>query len=91
MSAVTSRCILQLQCSRYARCDRPDAFVLCAQHLDSTPNQYIQWRYGIGEDREQLQKVNLKVSEEEEKKMAEKQVRECRRLFQPLLCSCVHE
>ena len=49
--------------------------MLCAQHLDSTPNQYIQWRYGIGEDREQLQKVNLKVSEEEEKKMAEKQVR----------------
>ena len=48
--------------------------MLCAQHLDSTPNQYIQWRYGIGEDREQLQKVNLKVSEEEEKKMAEKQV-----------------
>ncbi len=46
------------------------------QHLDSTPNQYIQWRYGIGEDREQLQKVNLKVSEEEEKKMAEKQVRQ---------------
>lgn len=45
------------------------------QHLDSSPNQYIQWRYGIGEDREALSKVNLKASEDEEKKMAEKQVR----------------
>ena len=45
------------------------------QHLDSSPNQYIQWRYGIGEDREALEKVNLKVNEDEEKKMAEKQVR----------------
>ena len=38
-----------------------------------TPNQYIQWRYQIGEDREGLEKVNRKVSEEEEKKMAQKQ------------------
>lgn len=44
------------------------------QHLDSSPNQYIQWRYGIGEDREALEKVNLKTNDDEEKKMAEKQV-----------------
>ena len=52
-----------------------DAPAALPQHLDSSPNQYIQWRYGIGEDREALEKVNLKVSEEEQKKMAEKQAR----------------
>ncbi len=39
------------------------------QHLDKTPNQYIQWRYAIGEDREALTKVDRKLTEEEEKKM----------------------
>lgn len=53
------------------------AGVASLQHLDSSPNQYIQWRYGIGEDREALEKVNLKVNDDEEKKMAEKQVRQC--------------
>lgn len=48
--------------------------LLFPQHLDSSPNQYIQWRYGIGEDREALEKVNLKTNDDEEKKMAEKQV-----------------
>jgi len=45
------------------------AFHHLEQHLDKTPNQYIQWRYCIGEDREALSKVDRKLTEEEEKKM----------------------
>lgn len=41
------------------------------QHLDKTPNQYIQWRYATGEDREGVDSVFRKATEEEEKKMAE--------------------
>jgi len=33
------------------------AFHHIEQHLDITANQYIQWRYAIGEDREALGKV----------------------------------
>lgn len=40
------------------------------QHLDKTPNQYIQWRYATGEDREGVESVFRKTTEEEEKKMA---------------------
>lgn len=40
------------------------------QHLDKTPNQYIQWRYATGEDREGVDSVFRKATEEEEKKMA---------------------
>ncbi|KAG2201953.1 hypothetical protein INT47_000492 [Mucor saturninus] len=32
------------------------AFHHIEQHLDSTPNEYIQWRYATGEDREELDK-----------------------------------
>ncbi|KAG1058230.1 hypothetical protein G6F42_028763 [Rhizopus arrhizus] len=32
------------------------AFHHIEKHLDSTPNQYIQWRYATGEDREELDK-----------------------------------
>ena len=32
------------------------------QHLEKTPNEYIRWRYAIGEDRENLSKVTRKVS-----------------------------
>lgn len=45
------------------------AFHHLEQHLDKTANQYIQWRYAIGEDREALSKVDRKLTEEEEKKM----------------------
>jgi elongation factor 3 len=45
------------------------AFHHLEQHLEKTPNQYIQWRYAIGEDREALTKVDRKLTEEEEKKM----------------------
>ena len=37
------------------------AFHHVEQHLDKTPNQYIQWRYASGEDRENLEKVDRKV------------------------------
>ena len=33
------------------------AFFHIEQHLDISANQYIQWRYAIGEDREALGKV----------------------------------
>lgn len=37
------------------------AFHHIDQHLDKTPNEYIRWRYEIGEDRENLSKVNRQV------------------------------
>jgi elongation factor 3 len=46
------------------------AFHHIESHLDKTPNQYIQWRYATGEDREELGKANRQVSEEEEKAMS---------------------
>jgi elongation factor 3 len=33
------------------------AFHHIEQHLGKTANEYIQWRYAVGEDREALQKV----------------------------------
>ena len=38
------------------------AFHHIENHLDMSPNQYIQWRYATGEDRESLDKVSRKVS-----------------------------
>ncbi|KAI9356046.1 P-loop containing nucleoside triphosphate hydrolase protein [Pilaira anomala] len=47
------------------------AFHHIEKHLDSTPNEYIQWRYATGEDREELDKndrmhgdANKKVMEQ---------------------------
>ena len=48
------------------------AFHHIEQHLEKTPNQYIQWRYAIGEDREAIDRVDRQATEEEEKKMNEK-------------------
>lgn len=48
--------------------------VSCLQHLDKTPNEYIQWRYAIGEDRESLSKTHRQATEEEEKLMAKQHV-----------------
>jgi elongation factor 3 len=45
------------------------AFTHLHQHLDKTPNEYIQWRYQGGEDKEALVKATVKVTEEEEAKM----------------------
>mmetsp|Transcript_28813 Transcript_28813/g.85261 ORF Transcript_28813/g.85261 Transcript_28813/m.85261 type:complete len:1020 (-) Transcript_28813:814-3873(-) len=42
------------------------AFHHLEKHLDKTANQYIQWRYNIGEDREALGKVDRKLTPEEE-------------------------
>ncbi|KAJ3298427.1 hypothetical protein HK104_010757 [Borealophlyctis nickersoniae] len=39
------------------------AFHHLEQHLEKTPNQYIQWRYFGGEDREVLEKESRKMSE----------------------------
>jgi elongation factor 3 len=44
------------------------AFTHIENHLDKTPNQYIQWRYQYGDDKEALVKANLTLNEEEEAK-----------------------
>jgi elongation factor 3 len=41
------------------------AFHHIEQHLDKTPNEYIQWRYAVGEDREALIKVTRQETEED--------------------------
>lgn len=48
------------------------AFHHLEQHLDSTPNQYIQWRYQFGEDKELLSKASRQLTEEEERIVAQK-------------------
>ncbi|KAI8149488.1 P-loop containing nucleoside triphosphate hydrolase protein [Fennellomyces sp. T-0311] len=45
------------------------AFHHIEKHLDISPNEYIQWRYATGEDREELEKVDRQITEEEEKQM----------------------
>ncbi len=41
------------------------AFHHLEQHLDKTPNEYIQWRYAVGEDREALIKVTRQETAED--------------------------
>ncbi|TPX71914.1 hypothetical protein SpCBS45565_g00827 [Spizellomyces sp. 'palustris'] len=41
------------------------AFHHLDQHLEKTPNQYIQWRYQTGEDREVLEKESRKLTEQD--------------------------
>ena len=50
------------------------AFHHMEKHLDKSPNEYIQWRYASGEDKEGTEKAARMLTEEEEKKMAEKVV-----------------
>lgn len=45
------------------------AFHHMEAHLDKSPNEYIQWRYASGEDKEDLEKVHVKVTDEEKKQM----------------------
>lgn len=46
------------------------AFVHIEEHLDKTPNQYIQWRYECdGEDKEDLNKVTHIMSDEDMAKL----------------------
>ncbi|KAL7423178.1 translational elongation factor EF-1 alpha [Cryptotrichosporon argae] len=47
------------------------AFHHIDNHLDSTPLDYMLWRYQTGEDLEELNKANRVMTEEEKKKMAE--------------------
>lgn len=48
------------------------AFHHLERHLEKTPNEYIRWRYAIGEDREALEKDTRQISEEELAKMQQK-------------------
>ena len=48
------------------------AFHHIEKHLDKTPNQYIQWRYVSGEDREEQEKTHIAMTEDEIAKMHEK-------------------
>ncbi|KAI8379204.1 armadillo-type protein [Radiomyces spectabilis] len=47
------------------------AFHHIEKHLDITPNEYIQWRYATGEDREELEKVDRVINEDEAKQMSQ--------------------
>jgi elongation factor 3 len=46
------------------------AFHHVEQHLDISPNEYIQWRYQYGEDKELLQKQTRQLSEEEKSELS---------------------
>lgn len=44
------------------------------EHKEKTPNQYLQWRYRFGDDREVLLKESRKIGSEQERKMMEEQI-----------------
>ncbi|TID23846.1 hypothetical protein CANINC_003138 [Pichia inconspicua] len=44
------------------------------EHKEKTPNQYMQWRYRFGDDREVLLKESRKIGSDEELKMMETQI-----------------
>ncbi|AEY97553.1 FAFL131Wp [Eremothecium gossypii FDAG1] len=44
------------------------------EHKEKTANQYLQWRYRFGDDREVLLKESRKISSEEEMKMMETEI-----------------
>lgn len=43
------------------------AFAHIQNHLEKTPNEYIQWRYATGEDKESLQNASMNMTEEDMK------------------------
>ncbi|KAK5658286.1 hypothetical protein OQA88_2261 [Cercophora sp. LCS_1] len=45
------------------------AFAHIDNHLDSTPSEYIQWRFQTGEDRETMDRANKIITEADEKAM----------------------
>lgn len=45
------------------------AFAHIENHLDKTPNEYIRWRYETGEDKEGLDRITMKMTEEDEAKL----------------------
>lgn len=48
------------------------AFHHLEDHLDKTPNQYIQWRFQYGEDKELLEKQTRQLTDEDRKIMDQK-------------------
>lgn len=47
------------------------AFHHIESHLSKTPNEYIRWRFEYGDDKEGLDKASMKLSEDDEKVLAE--------------------
>ncbi|ODQ64799.1 elongation factor 3 [Nadsonia fulvescens var. elongata DSM 6958] len=45
------------------------AFAHIDSHLDSTPSEYIQWRFQTGEDRETMDRANRQITESDENAM----------------------
>ncbi|EEY22356.1 elongation factor 3 [Verticillium alfalfae VaMs.102] len=45
------------------------AFAHIDNHLDSTPSEYIQWRFQTGEDRETMDRANKIITDADEKAM----------------------
>ncbi|KAK9475470.1 armadillo-type protein [Dipodascopsis tothii] len=45
------------------------AFAHIDNHLDSTPSEYIQWRFQTGEDRETMDRANRIITESDEEAM----------------------
>jgi len=43
------------------------AFHHIEEHLNKTPNEYIRWRYGSGDDKESLVKISMVLTPEEER------------------------
>lgn len=43
------------------------AFAHIDNHLDSTPSEYIQWRFQTGEDRETMDRANKIITDDDEK------------------------
>ena len=43
------------------------AFFHLEKHLDKTPNEYIQWRYSSGEDREKVDENDNKIDLNQER------------------------
>ncbi|KAL3462296.1 armadillo-type protein [Aspergillus heterothallicus] len=48
---------------------KQNAFTHINNHLDSTPSEYIQWRFQTGEDRETMDRANKIVTDDDEKAM----------------------
>jgi len=55
------------------------AFHHIEQHLNKTPNEYIQWRYDGGQDKETLEKVSMILSERGGQAQAGSLVARCQR------------
>jgi len=62
------------------------AFFHIEEHLDKTANEYIQWRFSSGMDKESLQTENNKYSEEELKELEIPRERnECKFIFDSIV------